>query len=989
LGRALGIGVIVVVVLMRAAESSQSLVAGAEMRGTVRDAAGQALDDASVVAISSDTGLSRSARTDGDGRYIITGMAPGPYRVSATFGSLRPQLRETIVVLLGQFVSVDFVLLPTATAELIVTPETAVVEVDRTGVSSVIQREQIDGLPINGRNFMSFAALTPGVTLTEQARPGAETSGLSFMGQRPDANNLMVDGADHNDRIQGGALASLSQDAVREFQVLANGYAAEFGEAAAGVVNIVTRSGTNRHLGDLFFFHRNEHLNAKDHFEQYDIFDTPIDRTKAPYRQYQWGATAGGPLQRDRAFYFLALERLDIDASNFVNIDSAAATVLSLGGFPVELGHVPYTLDTTQVTAKLSQQWTATRSLTVSAHVSDVTNENFRSYGGITARSHGVAQLRNDWALSAAENDVWGTGWLNEARGQFAHQSQNTQALDPRCGGPCTTELQGGPEVTIPGVAILGRNIYEPTARTNWRVQLADVVSYASGGHLFKAGASFTALDQEARTPLEFGGSFTFAPLPAIPGVLPAPISAMQAFALGLPALYVQGYGNSSGPFTYREMSGFAQDDWRVTPRLTLKAGVRYQTQLWPASETTVSNVGGTVFRYPFPQDRDNIAPRIAASFDFTGHGRTAIDGAYGVFYGNQLASILGSQIVFDGSPDGVRLLVLPLPQSVAAWQTPDHRIAEPPVGYPSSVVTVAPDMKSPYSHQASFGVSHAFSDGLFISVSIAQVDGRRQIGSLNYNPFVPELGAGRRPNDVAGIPGTSADVFQFTDFGSTRYRGLLVSARQRIGQRYDFLVSYTLSKAQDNSSALIGQVEDNGAGRNSADPTGLPLHFSADREHGPADSDRRHRLVLSGSYRWPGDVHVAAIVGAASARPFTPLAGADMNGDGLPFADRARTNPFDSATSVGRNSERMNAEAQVDLRVSKRVALGGQAGLEVLLDVFNVFNRTNFAEVNNVFGPGPFPEAPLRDSSGRVTYGRFVKAQAPRQVQLGARLRF
>ena len=988
MGRALGIVVILLSVVVRAA-SGQSLVAGADIRGTVRDASGQLLNDASVVTTGVETGLSRSTQTDPDGRYLVTGLPPGTYRISATLTSLRPQVRDEVVVLLGQTVSVDFVLLPTASEEVLVTPGTPAVEVNRTGVSAVIQREQIDGLPINGRNFMSFAALTPGVVLTEQARPGAETSGLSFTGQRPDANNLMVDGADHNDRIQGGALTSLGQEAVREFQVLANSYAAEFGEAAGGVVNIVTRSGTNALTGDLFLFHRNEHLNSKDHFERFDIFDTPIDRTKAPYRQYQWGATAGGPLRRDRAFYFLALERLDIDASNFVNIDPVAAAMLSASGFPVEVGHVPYALDTTQVTAKMSHQWTTSRSLTVSTHVSDLLNENFRSYGGITARSHGVTQLRHDWALSAAENEVWGSGWLNEARAQLARQSQTTEALDPRCGGPCTTETQGGPEITIPGVAILGRNIYEPTERTNWRLQLADVVSHASGRHLFKAGAAFTFLDQESRTPLEFGGSFTFAPLQAISGVLPSPITGMQAFALGIPALYVQGYGNSSGPFTSREVSAFAQDDWRVNARLTLKTGVRYQTQLWPSSETAVSNVGGTVLRYPFPQDRDNIAPRVAASFDLTGDGRTAIDAAYGVFYGNQLATLLGSQIVFDGSPDGVRLLVLPLPQSLAAWQTPDHRLAEPPIAYPSSVVTVAPDMKSPYSHQSSIGVSRSWDAGLSLSASFVQVYGRHQIGSLNYNPLLPELGAGRRPNDAGGIPGTSADVFQFTDFGSTEYRGLLLSARQRIGGRYDFLASYTLSKSEDNSSAFIGQVEDNGAGRNPADPTGLPLRFSADRELGPADFDRRHRLTFSGSYRARGSVHIAGIVNAASARPFTPLAGADLNGDGLPFADRARTNPLDPATSVGRNSERMDAEMQIDLRVSKRIAFSGRTGLELMFDVFNLFNRTNFVEINNVFGPGAFPDAPLGDGSGRITYGRFEKAQAPRQIQLGARLRF
>jgi hypothetical protein len=146
---------------------------------------------------------------------------------------------------------------------------------------------------------------------------------------------------------------------------------------------------------------------------------------------------------------------------------------------------------------------------------------------------------------------------------------------------------------------------------------------------------------------------------------------------------------------------------------------------------------------------------------------------------------------------------------------------------------------------------------------------------------------------------------------------------------------------------------------------------------------------VLSGSHYVPGGILVAAIVTAASGRPFTPLAGADMNGDGLLFADRARTDVLDPATSVGRNSERFGSEFRIDVRLAKRFALGPSAALDLLVDLFNVFNRTDFTEINNVFGPRPFPEEPSLDTAGRVTYGRYEKAAPPRQVQLGIRLNF
>ena len=968
----------------------QVRVTGADLRGVVRDSSGLVLQSAAIVATNLETGISRPAQTDSQGRYLIAALVPGSYRVAASADGFATDVRDGVTVLLGQLVSIDFVLaLATLRTTVTVVPTAPVISADRTVVSSVIDRSQIETLPSNGRNFIDFAALLPGVVRTGLAGPGAETSGLSFAGQRPRANNLMVDGLDDNDRILGGSQASVSQEAVREFQVLTSSYSAEFGQATGGVVNIVTKSGTNERSGNVFVFHRNEHLNASDHFERFDVFETSTDRGKAPYRQYQWGGTLGGPLRRDRTFYFLSLEKLDVRAHNFVNIDPAAAAVLGDFGFPIELGNVPYDVRTTQAQGKATHHWTAGRFLTLTGHLSDVTNENFRSYGGLTARSHGVMQLREDWAFSASQTDVWGASWVNEGRVQWARQEQLTRALDPRCGGPCVTESQGGPEVVVPGVAIVGRNINEPTERDNWRLQVSDVVSHAAGRHTLKVGGSFIYISQEARTPLEFGGSHTFAPLPAIPGLLPGPLTGLQAFEFGLPAVSVQGFGNSAGPFTYKEVSTFVQDDWRVTPRVTLKAGVRYQAQLWPAIDTTVSDVAGNTLTYPFPQDHNNFAPRIGVAIDLTGDGLTSARGSYGIFYGNQLATLLGSNIVFDGSPSGIRLLVLPFPASISAWQAPDHRLPEPNVPFPSSVVTVAPDLESPFSHQGSVGLSHALGDDLFLSVDFVQVRGRNQGGSLNYNPFVPSLGLGRRPNDVGGIAGTSADVFQFTDFGVTWYRGLLVSLQRRLSDNYQFMASYTLSKAENNSSEFIGHVEDGGRGRNPANRRGLPLGFRPESEKGPAGTDQRHRLALSGSYVFPRQLQVAAIIMAASACPFTPLAGADLNGDGLPFADRARKNPLDPTTSVGRNSERMGAEMRVDVRVSKRFTFASGVSFEALVEVFNLFNRTNFVEINNVFGPGAFPSQPLRDRSGRITYGLFEKAQPPRQLQVGGKFTF
>jgi hypothetical protein len=243
-------------------------------------------------------------------------------------------------------------------------------------------------------------------------------------------------------------------------------------------------------------------------------------------------------------------------------------------------------------------------------------------------------------------------------------------------------------------------------------------------------------------------------------------------------------------------------------------------------------------------------------------------------------------------------------------------------------------------------------------------------------------------------VAGTSASILQYTSFGDTWYKGLTVSVNKRFSHNYQLMASYTLSKAEDNStdfqSAFI--VQNNGLGRNPADPNGLPLGFDPDSERGAATHDQRHRFVVSGLYRFPWDIQLSAIVTAASGRPFNPLAGADLNGDGDGGAfpsDRARTNPGDPASSVARNSGTMKSQVVVDARLGKKFSFGKRASIEVMVEAFNLLDRTNFSEINNIFGRGAFPGEPQRDAQGRTTYGLYEQALPPRQVQLAAKVSF
>jgi hypothetical protein len=561
---------------------------------------------------------------------------------------------------------------------------------------------------------------------------------------------------------------------------------------------------------------------------------------------------------------------------------------------------------------------------------------------------------------------------------------------------------QGGPTLELTGVASVGRQRFTPQPRLNERIQLVETLSYLGGNHSVKAGVDFNYINtKNTALPLHFGGRYIFATLPgtvlAAIGQAPraTPVSPLEALALGLPAAYVQGYGTVGASYKDSDLALFLQDDWRVTSRFTVKAGVRYQRQApYGDIDYTVSTPGGSTMTYRYPSDNNNIAPRVAVAFDPQGDGRTSLHAAYGIFFDNQIIAVPQIGAGIDGQPDGVRTLVLRFPASIAPWRAPGHRIPEPATAFPSLVIAPDPGIETPYAHQAAVGVDRALGNDVSVSANFVYVRGKNQLGTIDYNPVVPSLGAGRRPNDVAGRAGTSASILQYTSFGETWYKGLTVSVNKRLSRRYQFMVSYTLSKAEDNStdfqSAFI--VQDNGRGRNPADPNGLPIGFDPLADRGPATHDQRHRFVLSGLYQLPWDVQVSTITTLASGRPFTPLAGSDLNGDGDGGAfpsDRARRNPTDPSSAVGRNSGTMKSQFVVDLRLSKKVKVGKSASFEILAEAFNLLDRANFSEINNIFGVGAFPDSPQRDAQGRVTYGLYEQALPPRQVQIGARLSF
>jgi hypothetical protein len=980
--------------------SAQSRATSADLTGIVRDQSHAVVPQASITAINLDTNLERVAESGSDGRFDIPAVRTGAYRVRVEFPGFAPFIAEPVELSLGSSVSLDVVLyLANVSQQVTVSAASPTGNLQQTVIANVVSQRQISDLPINGRNFMSFSLIVPGVVADRMPIQGVtSTSGLSFAGQRARSNNITVDGLDNNDETVGGVRATFSQEAVQEFQVLTQSYSAEFGKAAGGVVNIVTKSGTNVRSGSLFSYFRDDALNAKEHFEAFDPDGRSVDQAKAPYHQKQFGGVLGGPLKKNRTFFFGSFERLDVAANNFVTIDDktpvavagqpsgTAADILRRAGFPIQTGHVPYDVRSNHFVTKLDHNIRPTQTLTLRYNYADGYNGNSETWGGLNAESRGASLHNQDQMFAASHTAILSPRFVNEMRLQVATRQQSVLGLDPTCAGPCDRLDEGGPTLEIAGVANVGRNRLTPQFRENMRYQVVDTMSYGAGKHLWKSGVDFNVVDHpQSSLPLHFGGRYIFAPLPAIPGLLSAPISAIQAVALGLPAAYVQGYGNAATSYATRDLSAFIQDQWRVNQTLTVQAGARYQAQFWQARPYTIPGYG----TYQIPGDYNNLAPRLGFAWNPSGDKKTSLHGAYGVYYDNVISAGIGVANVVNGASDGLRTLVLRFPQSLTAWNAPGRRLSESAGGtFPSLTISIDPNLKASYSHQLSVGLDRALGAQTTVAAAFLYGRGFNQLGTIDYNPVVPSLGAGRRPEDVNGIAGTTASILQYTSYGDTWYRAVTFAMRKRFADRYQFLASYVLSKAEDNSSDFQTTFipQSNGQGRDRSNPDGLPIGFDPANERGAALQDQRHRFTMSGSYEGPGGLRAASIVTISSGVPFNILAGTDLNGDGdggtFP-TDRARRIPSDPASAVPRNAGRLPTEATVDVRVSRKFRLLGRSTIEPMLDVFNLFNRVNFTDVNNVFGIGAFPDSPL------LTYGKFQRAAQPLQAQLAVRIVF
>ena len=855
-----------------------------DLRGQVRDGEGTPLPGVEVTAANVETSLTRSATTGESGEFVLRFLPPGSYGVTAVQKGLQTLRVERVGVAVGSTVQLELTMALEPVAEsMTVDAGSQPLDLASTELATAITETEIRTLPINRRNFLDFALTTPGVTADRGPQTGAATtSGFSVNGQDPRLNNVLLDGLDDNDAAVGAVRSAVPQEAVREYQVIRAPYSPEYGRSGGGVINVVTRSGTNDLRGTAFLFYRDQSLSAEH----------PLTGTKTPYRQFQFGAAVSGPILPDRLFYFAAAERLDVTDSNVVIIEEDVAEVLSQAGFPVERGTLPFRRDRTSVFAKLDAAPSPSQAWALRGTWSADTDENQQPWGGLVARSGGGVRDIKDEAIGLTGISLFGPDASNEFRALYADRMHRLESLDQT----------GGPSITILGFATFGTQQFLPQPRDSRTFQAFDAVSFFRGQISAKAGIDYIHTDLKGTLPLYFAGLYQFQALPGLP-------TALDSFVNGYPAAFVQGFGDPARDVSTDLLGVFAQAEWTAGSRLVIRAGLRYDYEN-PAD--------------PFPADSDNLAPRI--SFSWAPGESWRVRGGVGRFYAVAPIGPMFAVGVLDGTATRILIRTLPLDAPEDVWKLPNHRFAnEAEAGAFPPAVFRPGRFESAHTDLASLGVETDLGRGWAASLDYVHARGRAILVERNLNPIDPAARA--RPNPEF------RDIRLYESTGNSWYDGITVSLATRLGGTLQLRASYTYADAEnDYIDFSVGQPQD-------------PL--DPDGELGPTVHVPRHRATLAAVYStprtgrwWARDWTFSAISDVSIGRPYNQLAGFDRNGNGDPASDRPE--------GVGRNEEILPAYWNVDLRMGRRIPLQ-PLELEATLEVFNLFDRANVLEVNNV----------------------------------------
>ena len=907
--------------------AAQQTVDVGSISGRVVDQMDMPLPGATVTATNRMTNVNSVTVTDDQGRYRLPHLQVGSYQITASLAGFEDHVRP-VYVSAGSAFDLPLVLGVGAFTETIrIVDEAPVIESARSQIAATVSQAEVTALPMNGRNFLDLALLAPGVA---PANVGStqlfpETSAvpgitLSIGSQRNLSNNFVVDGLSANDDAAGLSGITYGVDAIEQFQVITSGAQAEFGRALGGYVNVVTRSGSNALRGTLYDFVRDDSLNASN----------ALSGTTLPMNQSQFGVSIGGPIRRNRAFFFGNIEKRVLDQTGLTTISdpntaviNARLNAVAYGGPPVATGIYPNPVDTVNILAKVDHQVRAGHQLSVRFGSYDVTSINSRGAGGLSAPSASAGLDNNDRALAVSNVMTLSDQAFIETRAQLAHSDLLAPPTDPF-----------GPAVSIAGVAAFGTSSSSPTARANRMYQVVNNVSVYANGHSLRAGVDFLYNDDDITYPRSARGSYTF--------------SSLASFLSGVynNSGFAQTFGVNAVSQTNPNVGVYAQDEWRVNDTLTINAGLRYDLQFLESINT----------------DTDNVSPRIGFAWTPTRSRGLVVRGSAGLFYDRIPLRALANAMLSAGNTTDVTALrqymVTLSPTQAGAPTFPNILPAAVPLVTLPNLTTMDPDVQNAFSRQASAEIERQLGEYTTISAGYQYVDGSQLLMAINQN--VPTCVASGNNNGCRPIS-TYANNSQYSSAGDSTYHGVHVSIAQRARDWGHFRVAYTLAKAMNNVGEFFFSSP--------IDPTDLS------KDWGRADNDQRHKLVVNASAQ-KGGLQVGGMVQAYSAPPFNITSG-------VTTVQGTAGRPIVDGEFIPRNSGEGSVFFSLNARLSYTFRFGGRWQFEVLGEAFNVTDHVNVVTRNTNFGAGAYPTDPS------ATFNQITAVGEPRSFQFGARVRF
>ncbi len=996
---------------------AQSQATTGNIEGRVVDSQGAAVADITVNAKSQDTGAEKNAQTSDEGNFILPLLSPGNYTVTTAAGrGFGATTYENVRVTVGAKNTLEIALSAGGSVNVVdVNAEGQGVEATRTSISSTVDESRVVNLPTNGRNFLDFVTLTPGIV-----RDPTRSGDLSVGGQKGTLNSLQIDGTSSDNTFfgqtsgrtgSGRAPSQFSIDTVKEFQVNQNGFSAEFGRAAGAVINVVTKSGTNRFTGSAFEYFRDESLNAR----------SPVlvaaNRARPAGQINQFGGTFGGPIRKDKVFFFGAYEGQRSNLPNPVVVRSlpfAPASVQALLGPKAASYNINRQQDTFLVKTDFNindrnQFW-------VRFNQQNFTGTNLENSGTLSAGEHTGNSIVKTSALTSSLISTLSAVWFNEFRFQFSRDNQPglANSNDPEVSVTASATPPGSTQPITDGTFSFGRNNFSPRETTITRYQFVNNQTYVAGDHTVKYGFDFLFDRIFNFFPGLFSGSYTFTSYANLGNRIPSRYR--QSFA---------GAGTNGGTTkpNSSEYGFFLQDDWRATPKLTLNLGVRYDYQ--KIAKPPITNPNPLLLAAGFdtgfrPNDRNNLAPRFGFAYAFD--GKSVLRGGYGLFYARTPSILTGTA----HSQNGIQVVAI----DINCVTTPALCPTYPNVfaAVPTNVAAVTPNLflfnrkyRQPFTQQARLQYEREIFANTNFSVQYTLFRGSdlTRTRNANLNAPVPTVipiynGATATGETFTFLRSPAArpiPTFQrislFESTAKSFYQGLSFELNRRLANRWQFNMSYTLSKAKDDkpdqTSVVPGGGDDSKIAENQFDLTG---------EYGRSDLDVRHRFIFSpvyetGTFNYSENKIVRAllsdyiftgIITAQSGLAYSALVAGDANNDGITSTDRVpgtRRNQFSTPSTF-----------QVDLRVGRAIRFGERMRLTLFAEGFNIFNRSNVQLVNNALytfsnagtiGGVPLP---IRLSPAATNFGtprQFVSSSPSftfnssynREFQLGIRFDF